>query len=237
MLEKETGIQLRILQANMNTPRGVAMDATGSIYIVDCVNHRILKFDCNYYLILKKQHNVKLDYPFGICIVDKHIYVADRDNHHVQVFTLDLQHVSVFQEYVGNTQILYSPVGIAFDNKEEIFYVADEGNNSVNKFDKKYKYIGTITSTKGKEHLRLGKMRGIAVSSRRKVVFVTEPKKDRILCFNSKEEFVCMRTEWDNRRFRNPQVIALDPDESYLYVGDDSGVLHKIKLDVLIDKR
>ena len=112
MFEKETGLQLCILQANMNTPRGVAMDATGSIYIVDCVNHGIIKFDCNFYLVLKQQHNVKLDYPFGICIVDKHVYVADRDNHCVQVLTLDLQHVSVFQELVGNTQILYSPVGV-----------------------------------------------------------------------------------------------------------------------------
>ena len=235
VFEKATGLQLRtISQPIMNTPRGVAVDANGSIYIVDCVNHRILKFDCNYYLILNKQHDVKLDYPFGICIVDKHVYVADRDNHRVQVFTLDLQHVSVFQEYVGNTQILYNPVGIAFDNKEEIFYVADEGNNSVNKFNIKYRHIGTITSIKkGKEHLRLGKMRGIAVSSRRKVVFVTEPKKDRILCFDTKEEFVCTCTEWDNRRFRSPQVIALDPDENYLYVGDDSGVLRKIELHVL----
>lgn len=80
-------------------------------------------------------------------------------------------------------------------------------------------------------------MRDIAVSSRRKVVFVTEPKKDRILCFNTKAELVCVCTEWNNRKFRSPQVMALDPDESYLYVGDDSGMLHKIGLDVLIGIR
>ena len=52
---------------------------------MDCGNHRILKFDCSFYLILKQQHDVKLDYPFGICIVDKNVYVADRESHRVQV--------------------------------------------------------------------------------------------------------------------------------------------------------
>ena len=240
VFDKASGKRLKVLEEKMNVPRGVAVDTSGFIYVADSRNHRVLKFDKNYHLVhtikKTKENRVLLDYPYGICIVDRCIYVADRANRRIQMLTLDLEQQEGFGGFIrDNTQKLYDPIGIAFDCKEKVFYVADEGNNTVNKFNEKYEHTGRIREIKGIDPpLVFDKLRGIAVSSQRRLIFVTEPRQDRIVCFNTEGEYVKEAKAWNNRNFINPQVVALDPDDNYLYVGDDSGQLHSIELDMFI---
>lgn len=242
LFNKTTGSKLRVLQNRLDTPRGLAVDASGSIYVVDSDNHRLLKYNNEYKVVQDiwkgGQNNVELEHPFGMCIVGERVYVADRDNHLIRVFNLDLKPVTNFGGSLReNNQILVFPTGIAFDRTLKIFYVSDQGNNSINKFDNEYNYIGQITNiTDGPRSIRLGQIRGIAVSSQRGLVFITQPHKNEILCFKNTTEKLAKSTKsWGSREFKNPQVIALDPDDSILYVGDDSGRLHKIVLDEYIE--
>ena len=146
-----------------------------------------------------------------------------------------------------SSYFFFNPIGIAFDSKGNFFYVADEGNNTVNKFDMNYRHIERIHKLKETSSeetsseetnlpLTFTQLRGIAVSSKKGLIFVTEPIENRIVCFNTKGMLVKVAKEWNNRDFVNPQVVALDPDDTVLYVGDDSGQLHSIELDVFIQE-
>ena len=237
VFNKATGTQLNAIEAEMQAPRGVVMDNKGFIYVADTRNYRIVKFHKNdsnptpQILDLTPQRAKENDvcpYLYGMCIVDRKIYIADLKNGCIQVLNLELQQQDSFNKTLDGQ--LRRPIGIAFDTKNKCFYVACH-YNGVEIFDEEFKPVKTIKSIKrGKEEIEFDILRDIAVSSKKGHIFVTEPCNNRILCFNTKEEYVNIADKCKHCKFRDPKVLALDPDDKYLYVGDESGHLHCIKL-------
>ena len=237
VFNKATETQLNAIEAEMQAPRGVVVDNKGFIYVADSRNYRIVKFHKNdsnptpRNLDLAPQRAEENDvcpYLYGMCIVKRKIYVADQKNGCIQVLNLELQQQGSF----NNTRDgqLRGPNGIAFDTENKCFYVACE-HHVVEKFDEDFKPVKTIKSIKGAEkEIKFDKLKDIAVSSKKGLIFVTEPCNNRILCFNTKEECVNIADKCKHCKFINPQVVALDPDDDHLYVGDESGYLHCIKL-------
>lgn len=229
VFNKATGQQLKTTrkEEEMKAPRGIVVDEDGSIFVADSRNRRILKFDKDCVRVGKPTCFEKTDdlqsYLFGMCIVDRKIYIADRESGCIHVLNLDLSQHDSFKVSVRD------PTGIAFDFKENSFYVASE-TNGIERFDKQFKKRKKLQMTKkGEGKIKLYSVRGIAVSSKRGRIFVTEKCNKRILCFNMNEEYVK-----EAAGFVGPQVVALDPDDDYLYVGDDSGELHRIELNTFL---
>ena len=146
----------------MKVPRGVVVDDEGFIYVADSRNNRIVKFDKKYEQVDSTPQAVKEygehSYLFGMCIMDREMYIADIANHCIQVRNLDLKQQNSFDE--GLQGKLCDPIGIAFDVKNKIFYVAHE-THGVEKFDVEFRPIRTIKKIKkGEQDIKLDRLRG-----------------------------------------------------------------------------
>jgi hypothetical protein len=74
--------------------------------------------------------------PYGICMDKNEVYVADSDNHRIQVFNKkDLKFLRKFGSYGQDDGQFNYPYGICMDQNE--VYVADSGNHRIQVFDKK----------------------------------------------------------------------------------------------------
>lgn len=78
-------------------PLGVAVDSTGSLYVTDCGNHRVQKFDREQTFSASwgdfGPHAGFFAFPAGITHFEDQLYVVDSDNQRVQVFDLAGQRV------------------------------------------------------------------------------------------------------------------------------------------------
>lgn len=225
--------QQQEIKENMKAPRGVVVDAAGFIYVADSGNNRILKFNKDYELVATIFQGAidGKDHLYGMCIVDRKIYIADKVNGCIQVVNLDSPQQDSPKNVPGKNR---NPIGIAFDSQKKVFYVAFE-SSGIDKFDAEFNYIDKIRKIKkGKKELELDNLRGITVSSKRELIFVAKHCEDQILCFNMNEECVKETDRWKDSKFVNCQVVALDPDDDYLYVGK-SGELLCIKLDSFLN--
>ena len=74
--------------------RGVAVDASGNVYVADTDNNRVQKFDSSGTFITKWGSSGEGDsqfyYPNGVAVdATGNVYVADTDNNRIQKFTSD----------------------------------------------------------------------------------------------------------------------------------------------------
>ena len=75
-----------------------------------------------------------MNHPSGVTIdsTDK-VYVTERDNHHVSVFTSDGQFLTSFETKGMDHGEFMWPVGLTVDTNG-IVYVCDTGNNKIKVF-------------------------------------------------------------------------------------------------------
>ncbi len=88
---------------SFSSPRAVAVDSSGNIYVADRLNHRIQKFDSSGNYVTKwgsyGSGNTNFAYPRGIAVYETSpgtgfVYVADSDNHKIKKFDLDGNYVT-----------------------------------------------------------------------------------------------------------------------------------------------
>ncbi len=115
----------------LDTPRGMAVDDSGNIYVADNRNHRVEKFDSSGNYVTEFD---KGGIPEGIAIYNGTVYVVDRNSTNVKEFTPDGRLLYSFGSQGTNTGQLSNPERIAIDNSGNI-YVADTGD--IQKFDSK----------------------------------------------------------------------------------------------------
>jgi len=123
-------------EAALASPRGLAVDAAGAVYVADLGNNRIVKFNPDGSLAFtwgaagdgagqfKEPSGVAVD-PSGS------VYVADAWNGRIQKFTAKGEYVG---EIGSKTGSFYSPRNVAVD-AQGFIYVADTGNSCIKKFD------------------------------------------------------------------------------------------------------
>jgi RHS repeat-associated protein len=142
-------------QAKLYNPLGVAVDASGNIYIADMLNHCIRKVDTSGIITTVAGDGTqsysgdggpaaqaKLDFPCGVAVdASGNIYIADSYNHRVRKVDTSGIITTVSgdgtQGYSGDggpaTEAkLCSPCGVAVDASGNI-YIADSSNHCIRK--------------------------------------------------------------------------------------------------------
>lgn len=125
--------------AQLNAPQGLAVDASGSLYIADTQNNRIRKVSGGTITTVAGGNN-ELSLPFGIAVdASGNLYVAEFGRNRVSkvstsgaVSTVAGSGVSGFGGDGGPaaSAMLSTPQGVAVDRAGNI-YIADTGNNRV----------------------------------------------------------------------------------------------------------
>jgi YYY domain-containing protein len=128
---EELPIQAR--EGILKQPRGMAIDAHGTIYVADFGNDRIQVYDAKMQFIRtwgqRGQLPGEFNQPSGVAIgSDGNVYVADTWNQRIQVFTPDGDYL---REWGGS---FYGPRGIGAGPNGEI-YLSDTGNHKLKKFN------------------------------------------------------------------------------------------------------
>ncbi len=134
-------------------PQGVAVDASGNVYVADYGNNRIRKIDTTGNVSTLAGNGIAgfadgpgasamFRYPSGVAVdVSGNAYVTDTFNQRIRkidaagnVSTLAGNGTEGFADGPGASATFYSPHGVAVD-ASGIVYVADGGNNRIRKID------------------------------------------------------------------------------------------------------
>ncbi len=126
-----------------NKPTGIAFEPNGDFWVSDgYVNSRVVKFNKNgeYQMQIggkKGTGDAEFDIAHDVAIDGKgRIYVADRENKRVQIFSAD-------GKLIGKWTHLGSPWGLAFNAKENAFYICDGYANKITKVNLVGQVLGT----------------------------------------------------------------------------------------------
>ena len=114
------------------TPRHIACDSTGNVYIADSGNHRIQVFTPQGEFLRmfggKGEGRGELCMPFGVAIDSSdRIYVSENKNHRVSVFTSDGKFLTFFGSEGDGLGNFRNPYGLAVDSND-VLYVCDDNN-------------------------------------------------------------------------------------------------------------
>ena len=115
-------------QGQFDRPWNVAFDSKGFVYVTD---YRIQKFTPNGRFVdmfgTERYIPSHLNHPSGITVDDNDLlYVTERDNNRVSIFTADGEFLHCF----GEEGQINMPKGISFD-KNGLLYVCDYNNSRV----------------------------------------------------------------------------------------------------------
>ena len=209
----------------LSYPRRVAITPDKLILVSDESN-RIQKISMDGYLIASvgKEGSGPLQFndPSGIAIspLTGQVYIADWDNHRIQVLNPDLTFSHLFgSRGSANGQFQY-PRDIAIDS-QGLVYVADCWNHRIQKFSPDGKFVGQfITKESGPGQLKYPF--GITIDTAATgLVYVTEWVNHRISVFTSDGVFVSSFGSKGSNidQFNIPRGLKINKD-GFLYVCD-----------------
>jgi streptogramin lyase len=166
-------------------PTGVAVDASGNVYVADTYNQRIQKFTSSgAYLTqwgMRGGRDGQFYYPISVAVDGGgNAYVVDQGNNRIQKFTNDGTYLTQWGTRGSRPgQFIYSP-DIAVDGSGRVF-VAEEGNDRIQAFTSSGTYLmqwGTYGTGDGQFHDPYG----VAVDGSGHV-YVADEQNNRIQVF------------------------------------------------------
>ncbi|UTJ06117.1 Ig-like domain-containing protein [Arcobacter roscoffensis] len=163
------------VNAKLFAPKGVKVDSSGNIYVVDTANHAIRKVDANTGIITtiagtlgisgtsgdgELAINAKLNFPMEIDIDSNgNIYIADKGNHAIRKIDINTGIINTVAGTFGErgssgdggsalSAKLTAPTGLIVDDIGNI-YIADSNNHVIRKVTVNTGTISTIAGTFG----------------------------------------------------------------------------------------
>ncbi len=126
-------------------PYGIAVAFDGSVYVTDCYNYRIQKFDNKGNFITKWGNygsgDGQFKWPFGIAVNQGgFVYVVDHENHRIQKFDSNGNFINKWGSYGSGDGQFKRPTAIAA-SLDGFIYVTDIDNHRIQKFDSNGNFI------------------------------------------------------------------------------------------------
>ncbi len=208
---------------HFSSPTGIAVDASGNVYVADRSDHRIQKFDSdgNYLTQWGYYGNGEgqFKYPSGVAVdASGNVYVADTSNCRIQKFDPDGNWLTQWGYFGSGDGQFINPSGITVDSSGNV-YVADSGNNRIQKFDSDGNYL-TQWGSSGSGDGQFDSPWGIAVDALGNV-YVSDLHNERIQKFDSSGGYLI---QWGgvgggDGQFNDPMGLSVDKAGN-VYVAD-----------------
>jgi tripartite motif-containing protein 2/3/tripartite motif-containing protein 71 len=203
----------------LSCPRGVAITPDNCLIIAD--DQTIKKISMDEKLIAQRGDDKQnlFNFPWGVAVSPQtgDIYVADSNNHIVQVLNSTLKYQFLFGKYGQTSGKFESPHFLTVHN-QEASYLYVSSNHCIQKFTLSGKFISQF-GTEGSGPGQLHSPEGIAVTDN--YVYIADWGNDRISVFTTDGKFVrCFGSKGINKdQFQSPRGIATD-SEGHLYICD-----------------
>ena len=195
-------------------PSGVAVDSIGCIYVALQDSHALCKFDKNGRKLIEMKG--RLNFPSEVTIVNNQVFVCDRWNQRIVVFSSDLVYIRCFGTKGSGKGQFHNPEFLAQDEKGRL-WITDFHNQRVCIFttDGRYQRSVVKPADKGK----LNNPVGIACDSG--YVYVSELRGHCVSVFTVMGEFMFSfgRGGGGEGEFFHPRGMLVDKD-GFLYVCD-----------------
>ena len=151
-------------------PYGISTDEQGRVFVADLYNGNISIFDEKGkfidYFAQKTLTDKKISSPAALRIIDKKVYITDIQTNKAYVFDLDGKLLLEVGKPGTEQGEFNAPNAITADEEGKI-YVVDTGNQRVQIFDSKGKFIKIVNgSNEGKGESIFVNPRGIAIDQR-----------------------------------------------------------------------
>jgi DNA-binding beta-propeller fold protein YncE len=205
-------------RGQFDSPRGIATDRAGNIFVADTGNGRIEKFSPGGVFLTtigtKGTGHGQLGEPSGICI-DRvgNIYVAEvASNHRVQKLAADGKFIA---EWKGPAPGFYGPRRTAIGPDDSV-YVVDQGRPRIVKFSPDGRVLATWGSG-GSNEGQFADHTSVAVDWTANKVYVADPRNKRVQVFDPDGRFL---TTWPVPEWGQPQGfedLVIDSNRERLY--------------------
>ena len=210
-------------EGQFTSPHGVAISQDEPILVTD--NHRLQKLTfegvCVKSVGSSETSNgpLQFDVPRGITIhpTTGQIFIADMNNHRIQVLKKDLTYSHSFGMKGSSPEQFNYPYDVTFDN-EGYLYVADYNNHCIKKFTSTGQYITTFSSC-GSNPGQISCPSSIIIDNN--LLYVSEWGNNRISIFDTNGCFIhCFGKRGSGEgEFNRPRGITVD-SLGNLYVSD-----------------
>ena len=189
-------------------PRGITEDEDGSMFVVDSTN-ALYKINKDGQLLKSTQskHSILWE-PSGVRLINDKLYVCDRANHKIAVFTKDLQAVRSFGSQGTKNGLFRLPECIIQDETGNMF-ITDYENHRVQVFDCNERFVRAFGSD------RLDTPTGMCIDSNN-LLYVCDFRKGCVVVFTPGGKYV---TTISITTETNPSGVAIDED-GFVYICD-----------------
>ena len=211
----------------------VTVDKGDNIYVADCSNNRIQKFNSKgaFKAAVGGYGSNQLQFHSPVGIVynyrDNNLYVADQGNHRIQVLTTDLNFVRSFGTRGSGNGQFQNPLYMAFDDANNL-YVTDHSNHRVQVLTTEGQFLRTFSQKANGQ--RLNHPWAIAIDSSN-TVYVSENGPHCVSVFTSQGDYITTfgKKGSEEGQFKYIYGLSVDNSDSIIASDRDNGRLQMYK--------